>query len=83
MPAYTLDVEGDIRCTGNLIVEGTRVALDVATLRVEDKIIEIGVMNDSTELTDAQADESGINVNSKSVVKTYFGKLLQMHLRQM
>ena len=52
-------------CTGNLIVEGTRVALDVATLRVEDKIIEIGVMNDSTELTDAQADESGINVNSK------------------
>ena len=64
LPAYTLDVEGDIRCTGNLIVEGTRVALDVATLRVEDKIIEIGVMNDSTELTDAQADESGISVNS-------------------
>ena len=64
MPAYTLDVEGDIRCTGNLIVEGTRVALDVQTLRVEDKIIEIGVMNDSTELTDAQADESGISVNS-------------------
>jgi len=64
LPAYTLDVEGDIRCTGNLIVEGTRVALDVQTLRVEDKIIEIGVMNDSTELTDAQADESGISVNS-------------------
>ena len=64
LPAYTLDVEGDIRCTGDLIVEGSRVALDVQTLRVEDKIIEIGVMNDSTELTDAQADESGISVNS-------------------
>ena len=64
LPAYTLDVEGDIRCTGDLIVEGSRVALDVQTLRVEDKIIEIGVMNDRTELTDAQADESGISVNS-------------------
>jgi hypothetical protein len=66
LPAYTLDVEGDIRCTGNLIVEGTRVALDVAVLRVEDKVIEIGVMNDSTELTNVQADASGIQVNSLS-----------------
>ena len=64
LPAYTLDVEGDLRVTGDLVVEGSRVALDVQTLRVEDKIIEIGVMNDSTELTDAQADESGISVNS-------------------
>ena len=75
LPAYTLDVEGDIRCTGNLIVEGTRVALDVATLRVEDKIIEIGVMNDSTELTDAQADESGIQVNSQNGSKDILWKV--------
>jgi hypothetical protein len=75
LPAYTLDVEGDIRCTGNLIVEGTRVALDVATLRVEDKIIEIGVMNDSTELTDAQADESGIQVNSQGGSKDILWKV--------
>jgi tartrate dehydratase beta subunit/fumarate hydratase class I family protein len=64
LPEYTLDVEGDLRVTGDLIVEGDRVALDVQTLRVEDKIIEIGVLNDSTELTDAQADSSGISVNS-------------------
>ena len=64
LPAYTLDVEGDLRVTGDLVVEGNKVALDITTLRVEDKIIEIGVMNDSTELTDAQADESGISVNS-------------------
>ena len=75
LPAYTLDVEGDIRCTGNLIVEGTRVALDVQTLRVEDKIIEIGVMNDSTELTDAQADESGISVNSLNGSKDIIWKV--------
>ena len=37
------------------------------TLRVEDKIIEIGVLNDSTELTDAQADLSGISVNSSGL----------------
>ena len=75
LPAYTLDVEGDIRCTGDLIVEGSRVALDVATLRVEDKIIEIGVMNDSTELTDAQADASGIQVNSQGGSKDILWKV--------
>ena len=75
LPAYTLDVEGDIRCTGDLIVEGSRVALDVQTLRVEDKIIEIGVMNDSTELTDAQADESGISVNSLNGSKDIIWKV--------
>ena len=41
-PQYTLDVNGDLRVTGDLVVEGDRVALDVQTLRVEDKIIEIG-----------------------------------------
>ena len=65
LPAYTLDVEGDLRVTGDLIVEGDRVALDVQTLRVEDKIIEIGVLNDSTELTDAQADSSGIQGSTR------------------
>ena len=75
LPAYTLDVEGDLRVTGNLVVEGTRVALDITTLRVEDKIIEIGVMNDSTELTDAQADESGISVNSQGGSKDILWKV--------
>ena len=42
LPEYTLDVEGDLRVTGDLVVEGSRVALDVQTLRVQDKIIEIG-----------------------------------------
>ena len=74
LPEYTLDVEGDLRVTGNLVVEGSRVALDVQTLRVEDKIIEIGVLNDSTELTDAQADLSGISVNSSNGSKDILWK---------
>lgn len=74
LPEYTLDVEGDLRVTGDLIVEGNRVALDVQTLRVEDKIIEIGVLNDSTELTDAQADLSGISVNSSQGSKDILWK---------
>ena len=75
LPEYTLDVAGDLRVTGDLIVEGARVALDVQTLRVEDKVIEIGVLNDSTELTDAQADASGIQVNSKNGSKDILWKL--------
>jgi hypothetical protein len=75
LPEYTLDVEGDLRVTGDLIVEGDRVALDVQTLRVEDKIIEIGVLNDSTELTDALADASGISVNSSAGSKDILWKL--------
>jgi len=74
LPEYTLDVEGDLRVTGDLIVEGDRVALDIQTLRVEDKIIEIGVLNDSTELTDAQADSSGIQVNSSAGSKDILWK---------
>jgi hypothetical protein len=75
LPEYTLDVAGDLRVTGDLIVEGARVALDVQTLRVEDKVIEIGVLNDSTELTDAQADASGIQVNSKNGSKDILWKI--------
>jgi len=75
LPAYTLDVEGDLRVTGDLIVEGDRVALDVQTLRVEDKIIEIGVLNDSTELTDVQADSSGIQINSSAGSKDILWKV--------
>jgi hypothetical protein len=75
LPEYTLDVEGDLRVTGDLIVEGDRVALDVQTLRVEDKIIEIGILNDSTELTDALADSSGISVNSSAGSKDILWKV--------
>jgi hypothetical protein len=61
-PAYSLDITGDMRITGNLLVEGETTSLDVATLRVEDKQIELGVTSDSTLITEAAADDAGIVV---------------------
>ena len=61
-PEYTLDVTGDIRVTGNLIVEGSSASIDVSNLRVEDKQIELAITNDSTLLTDSGVDDSGIVV---------------------
>jgi len=57
-PQYTLDVNGDLRVGGDLIVEGDTTYLDISTLRVEDKHIEIAFTSDSTLLTDAQLDGS-------------------------
>jgi hypothetical protein len=59
-PEYTLDVTGDARISGNLLVEGDTTSIDVTTLRVEDKNIELGITSDSTLITDAAADGGGI-----------------------
>ena len=64
LPAYTLDVEGDIRATGNLIVQGTTTTLDTVTLRVEDKMIELGYQSDSTGGDDIGADGGGVTLLS-------------------
>ena len=64
LPAYTLDVEGDIRATGNLIVQGTTTTLDTVTLRVEDKNIELGYQSDSTGGDDVGADGGGVTLLS-------------------
>ena len=59
-PEYTLDVDGDIRVTGNLLVEGSSASIDVSNLRVEDKQIELAITNDSTLLNDAGVDDAGM-----------------------
>ncbi len=59
-PEYTLDVTGDIRVTGNLLVEGSSASIDVSTLRVEDKQIELAITSDSTLLTDSGVDDAGM-----------------------
>ncbi|MBO01962.1 MAG: hypothetical protein CMG35_12095 [Candidatus Marinimicrobia bacterium] len=64
LPQYTLDVEGDIRATGNLIVQGTQTTLDTVTLRVEDKNIELGYQSDSTGGDDVGADGGGVTLLS-------------------
>ena len=75
LPQYTLDVNGDLRVGGDLIVEGDTTYLDISTLRVEDKHIEIAFTSDSTLLTDAQLDGAGIIVratgNDKSLTWNY------------
>ena len=61
-PEHTLDVTGDMRVTGNLIVEGSSASIDVSTLRVEDKQIELAITSDSTLLTDTGVNDAGMVV---------------------
>ena len=62
LPQYTVDIAGDLRVTGNILVEGDTTSLDVATLRVEDKQIELAITDDSTLISDIDADDAGMVV---------------------
>jgi hypothetical protein len=70
LPEYTLDVEGDLRVTGNLIIEGTTTTFETSTLRIEDKNIELGSLNDSSLGDDTAIDGGGITVLSSDGNKT-------------
>ena len=70
-PEYTLDVTGDIRVTGNLVVEGSSASIDVSTLRVEDKQIELAITSDSTLLTDSGVDDAGMVIRVTGVDKKW------------
>jgi len=71
-PAYSLDVTGtgrftgDVTVGGNLLVEGEATYLNTSTLRVEDKNIELGLLDDSTEGNDATIDGGGIILRSSN-----------------
>ena len=67
LPEYTLDVEGDLRVTGNLLVEGETTSIDVATLRIEDKNIEIAKAADGATLNGAAADNAGLILDTSDV----------------
>lgn len=70
-PSYTLDVGGDLRVTGNLVVDGETISLSTNDLRVKDKNIILADAGDSTLLTDAQVDEAGIIVASLNGSKEF------------
>ena len=70
LPEYTLDVEGDLRITGNLLVEGDTTTINVSTLRVEDKNIELGSLDDSSIGDDTVLDGAGIIIKSSDGDKT-------------
>lgn len=74
-PEYTLDVNGNCRISGDLYVEGDRVAIEVATLRVQDKNIELALLDDSTEGNDLNAADAGIIVRSSEGSKDFLWNL--------
>jgi hypothetical protein len=61
---------GNVEIGGNLSVLGDATYLDIATLRVEDKNIELAVTSDSTLLTDAELDGAGIIIRADGDDKT-------------
>jgi Ni,Fe-hydrogenase maturation factor len=71
LPQATLDVEGDLRVTGNLLIEGQTTTIETATLRVEDKNIELAYTSDSTPVNDAGATGGGITLLSSNGNKTF------------
>lgn len=55
-------VGGNLTVNGNLTVLGETTSVDVATLKVEDKNIDLGIKSDGTTLDDAGADGGGITL---------------------
>ena len=79
-PTKELDVTGSARITGDLTIEGNiaiggaSTIIESATLRVQDPQIQLGITDDSTELTDAQIDGGGFVVNSLNGSKDFIWK---------
>ena len=69
-PSKELDVTGsgrftqDLTVDGNLLVGGTATYLNTQRLTVEDKNIELGLLDDSTEGDDSVIDGGGITLRS-------------------
>jgi hypothetical protein len=59
-PQYTLDVDGSLRITGDLIVSGDTVSIDVQDISVEDKNIVLGKVPAPETATDLTADQGGL-----------------------
>lgn len=74
-PEYTLDVNGDARIKGNLIIEGDRIGVETEVLRVKDKNIELGITDDSTVIDDATANGGGIILQSSAGSKEFIWDL--------
>lgn len=58
-PAYTLDVGGDVRITGDLLVEGATTTVNTNNLVIEDHVIELAANQDSS-VSDEYANQGGI-----------------------
>jgi hypothetical protein len=58
-PAYPVDIVGDVRIAGNLLVEGSSTTIDSVNLTIEDHIIELAKASDSAA-SDSYADKGGV-----------------------
>jgi hypothetical protein len=59
IPTHTMDVNGDVRVRGNLVVEGATTTINTTNLAVEDLLIEIGKV---ATPTDSTANNGGISL---------------------
>ena len=59
-PGATVDITGDLKVSGNLIIEGESFTINTTTLEVQDKNIELNKR--STQVTDSSADGGGITL---------------------
>jgi hypothetical protein len=59
-PTTDVDITGDVRINGSLIVEGSQVSLETTFMKVEDKNIELAT--GQTTATDAFIDGGGITL---------------------
>lgn len=77
-PQFSLDLTGDLRTTGDAIIEGDLTVkgnasyFNVQTLQVLDKNIELGLLDDSTEGDDDTIDGGGITLRSLDGSKDLF-----------
>ncbi len=59
LPTATLDVAGDTRIRGNLVVEGATTTINTTNISIEDLLIEIGKVDTPTDST---AEGGGISL---------------------
>lgn len=62
-PQQTMDINGTLRVRGDMIVEGNNLSVEVATMRVEDKNIELAY---TASPTDTLADGGGMIIKGAS-----------------
>ena len=63
-----------MKVQGSLTVAGDSTFINASTLRVEDKNIELGLLDDSTEGNDSAIDDGGIILRSSDGSKDFTWK---------
>lgn len=73
-PSETLDINGSVRIDGDLTVLGDTTVLEVENLRIQDKLIELAALSDSSIGNNLAVDGAGITVLSSDGSKDWVWK---------